>query len=231
MGLTYTPMENMVLRAYVARGFGIPTLASTFGDGFFFVANPALKMETVWSYTLGFETTILRYAWLKAAFFRHDISDLVGSAQLPDGRSTFVNLGKQRRQGVEVEVKSMPVFNTSLTFGYAFVDATDRETGETIHGVARNTYDVGLQYDDRKSLRATLKGHYIQWNTESLDNGRYTAMIWDLYISKKVFTFADERKAIEAFFSAHNLFNGAQYPTYPFRNPRRWFEGGVRFYF
>ena len=111
----------------------------TFGDGFYFSANPNLKMESVWSYSLGLETTILRYAWLKTTFFRHDISDLVGGLQLADGRLTYVNQGKQRRQGVEVEVKTMPVFNTSLTIGYAFVDATDRETGEIIPLVARNT--------------------------------------------------------------------------------------------
>ncbi len=231
IGVTFTPLENTVIRAYVARGFNIPPLAFTFGDGFFFAANPSLKMETVWSYSLGFETTILRYAWFKSTFFRHDISDLQGDAQLPDGRFTSVNQGKQRRQGVEVEVKSMPVFNTSIVFGYAFIDAKDRETGETIPGVARNTFDVGLQYDDRQSFRAALKGHYVHWHGEPADNGRYTAIIWDFYLTKKMFTFADERRVVEAFFSAHNLFNGAQYSAYPFRNPRRWFEGGIRFYF
>ncbi|MDD2337301.1 MAG: TonB-dependent receptor [Geobacteraceae bacterium] len=231
MGVTFAPWESTVLRAYVARGFSTPTLFSTFGDGFYTVANPNLRMESVWSYSLGLETTLLRYTWLKTTFFRHDISDLVGGLQLPDGRFSYVNQGKQRRQGVEVEMKSMPVYNTSLSFGYVFVDATDRETGETVLGVARNTFDVGLEYNDRKSLRATLKGHYIQWHGEPADDGRYTAMIWDLNLNKKLFESTDNRSVVETFFSAHNLFNGAQYPAYPFRNPRRWFEGGIRFYF
>jgi vitamin B12 transporter len=229
MGITFVPRESTVLRAYAARGFSIPPLSYTFGDGFYFVANPALKMETVWSYSLGFETTFLRYAWLKTSIFRHDISSLLGGVQLSDGRFTSVNQGSQRLEGIEVEVKSMPVFNTALTFGYAFVDGKNSETGETLPLVARNTFDVGLQYDDRKNIRATLKGHYIQWHGEPNDNGRYTAMIWDLFLSKKVYT--DEHRTMETFFSAHNLFNGAQYPAYPFRNPRRWFEGGVRFNF
>ncbi|RQW83507.1 MAG: TonB-dependent receptor, partial [Geobacter sp.] len=232
VGVTFAPWESTVLRAYVARGFSTPPLFYTFGDGFYSVSNPNLKMESVWSYSLGLETTILRYAWLKTTLFRHDISNLVGSLELPDGRSTYVNQGKHRRQGVELEVKTMPVFNTSLTIGYAFVDATDRETGEIITLVPRNTYDVGILYDDRKSCRATLKGHYTQWNGEVADNGKSTAMIWDFYLSKKLFTFTDDRQSsLETFFSAHNLFNGAQYPAFPFRNPRRWFEGGVRIYF
>jgi vitamin B12 transporter len=232
MGVTYAPWESAVMRAFVARGFSTPPLFITFGDGFYSVSNPNLEMESVWSYSLGMETTILRYAWLKTTFFLHDISDLVGGMQLSDGRFTYVNQGKQRRQGVEMEVKTMPVFNTSLTIGYAFVDATDRDTGEIIPLVARNNYDVGIIYDDRKSCRATLKGHYTQWNGEVADNGKSTAMIWDFYVSKKLFAFNDDRQSsVEAFFSAHNLFNGAQYPAFPFRNPRRWFEGGIRIYF
>lgn len=226
VGITFSPMESAVLRAYVARGFSIPPLGTTYGVGSF-VADPNLKMETVWSYSFGFETTLLRYAWLKTTFFRHDISGLIGA----DETLTLVNQDKQRRQGVEVELKTMPVLNTSLSFGYAFTDATDRQTKETVPNVARNAYDVGLQYDDRKSFRATLKGRYLHWHGEPDGLGKYTAMIWDLHLAKKIFVLADERQAIEAFFSAHNLFNGAQYPTFPFRNPQRWFEGGLRFYF
>lgn len=231
MGVTFAPLESTILRAYIARGFNIPPLAYTFSDGVFSFANPSLDMETVWSYSLGFETTLLYYAWLKTTIFRHDISGLVGGVQMQDGRFTYVNQDKQRRQGVEVEVKSMPVLNTSLTFGYTFTDAKDRITDQIIPLVARHTYDVGLQYDDRKDLRVVLKGRYIHWHGEPIDNGRYTAMIWDMHLSKKFFAFSDERRAMEAFFSAHNLFNGAQYPEFPFRNPRRWFEGGLRFYF
>lgn len=230
LGVTFAPLENTVLRAFVSRGFSTPPLAFTFGSGSF-AANPDLRMEKVWSLSFGFETTLLRYAWLKTTLFRHDISGLIGSTQLSDGTLTFVNQGKQRRQGVEVEVKSMPVFNTSLAVGYAFTDANDRQTKETILGVARNSYDVGLQYDDRKSFRAILKGRYLDWNGDPKASGKYTAMIWDLHLAKKLFALTGERQAIEAFFSMHNLFNGAQYPAFPFRNPRRWFEGGVKFYF
>lgn len=227
MGVTFAPLENTVLRAFVARGFSTPPLSFTFGEKGRFVANPNLRMEKVWSYSFGVETTLLRYALLKTTLFRHDISDLIGA----DETLTLVNQDKQRRQGVEVELKTMPILNTTLSFGYAFTDATDRETKETIPGVARNTFDVGLQYDDRTSFRATLKGRYLHWHGEPDGLGKYTAMIWDLHIAKKVFSFTDERQAIEAFFSAHNLFNGSQYPAFPFRNPQRWFEGGVRFYF
>ncbi len=229
VGATCTLGENTILRAYVARGFNIPPLTFTSGEGFFFRGNPSLKMETVLSYAAGFETAALRYLWLKTMFFRHDINDVLSSEPLTLPLFTFVNRGKQRRQGVEMEVKTMPVYNASLMAGYAYVDATDRATGEKITGVARYTVDVGVQYDDRKSFQGTLKGHYIWWNMDPLNKGSYSAMIWDLNLAKKV--YSGERNSAVVFFTAHNIFNGAQYPVSPFRNPGRWFEGGLRFNF
>jgi vitamin B12 transporter len=229
LGVTFSPLESTVLRAYVARGFNIPPLSFTFGDGFFSVANPDLRMDKVWSYSLGLETTLLRYFWLKTTLFRHDISDLQDSVPLGDEIFTYKNYGKQRRQGVEVELKTMPLFNTSLTAGYALIDATDRITGADVPDTAHYTWDLGLQYDDRKSFRATLKGHYIRWNGSVPVTTSSSAMIWDLFLAKR-FPLSDRRE-MEIFFSGRNLFNGSQYLIDLYRNPGRWFEGGLRFSF
>ena len=229
LGATYSLAENTILRAYVARGFNIPPLGFTSGQGVFFTGNPNLKMETVWSYAAGFETAALRFFWLKTMFFRHDINDIVDREILPTGFSTEVNRGKQRRQGVEAEVKTMPVYHTSLLAGYAYVDARDRVTGEETPAVAKYTFDVGLQYDDTKSFQGSLKGHYIRWQTDPDLAGKFNAIVWDLNLAKKV--FITENRTAAVFFTAHNIFNSAQYPVSLYRNPGRWFEGGVRFDF
>jgi vitamin B12 transporter len=226
LGATCNLAASTILRAYVARGFSIPPLAFTYAIG---IGNPDLKVERVWSYAAGFETAALRYLWLKTMFFRNDIKDLVGTDILPDGGVMLVNKEKERRQGVEVEVKTMPVYNLSLLAGYAFVDAKNLVTGEQVTGIASDTVDVGIQYDDRKSFLAVLKGHYIWWHMNPQDKGSYTTMIWDLNLAKKIYSVAET--AASLFFTAHNLFNGSQYPVDPFRNPGRWFEGGVRFSF
>ena len=228
LGATYVATESTILRAYVARGFTSPPLTFTSGEGFSFMPKPNLKMETVWSYAAGFETAALRYLWLKTMFFQHDMNDVLSNEPLPGGLFTYVNKGKQRRRGVETEVKTMPVYNTSLLAGYSFVDARDRVTGEEINAAPKYTFDMGVQYDDKKSFRGTLKGHYIRWHFEPPDTGRFNAMTWDLNLAKKV--FIDDSKTVELFFSSHNIFNSAQYSSH-FRNPGRWFEGGVRFDF
>jgi vitamin B12 transporter len=228
LGITYKVDEKTLLRAYVTRGFSIPPLSSTFGTGFFFVPNPNLYMEKVWSVQAGIESTALNYLWLRTNLFRHEISDAIDTEQLPDGTFTAVNKGKQRRQGLEIELKTVPVYNTSLIGGFAFIDAKDRDTGERLLNVPRYTYDIGIQYND-KSFKVLLKGHYIWWNADPSFNGKYSSFIWDLNLIKKVYT--TDKKTVELFLTAHNIFNGSQYTVDVFKNPRRWIEAGARLKF
>ncbi|HET6419918.1 MAG TPA: TonB-dependent receptor [Geobacteraceae bacterium] len=228
-GVTYTLAGNTVLRADVARGFTSPPLGFTSSNYFDYIKNPNLQPETVWSYAAGFESTALRYFWLKTTFFRHDINDVLTEEPPSSKPFTYINKGKQRRQGVEAEIKTMPIYNTSLMAGYAYLDAKDRETGAEISGTPKYTIDAGIQYDDKKTFQATLKGHYIRWIIPPPEQGKFNAMTWDLNLSKKVFT--NENRTVELFFTAHNIFNSAQFPISFTRNPGRWFEGGARFDF
>jgi vitamin B12 transporter len=128
LGVTYKLTEKTILRAYIARGFSIPPLFNTFGTGFFYIPNPDLEVEKVWSYQAGIESMDLKYIWVKTTLFRNDIWDAIFDEQLPDGSFKAVNKGKQRRQGFEIELKTVPVYNTSLFAGLAYVNATDRDT-------------------------------------------------------------------------------------------------------
>jgi len=229
LGITYKVTENTLLRTYVARGFSIPPLFNTFGTGFFSVPNPDLEVEKVWSYQAGIESTALRYFWFKTTLFRHDISDAIDNEELPDGTVQAINKGKQRRQGLELELKTIPVYNTSIFAGFAYVHAKDKDTGERLQNIPEYTYDVGIQHDNNKSFRASLRGHYIWWNAETSLKGKYSSFIWDLDLMKRVYT--KDKRTVEIFFTAHNIFNGSQYLQEPFKNPRRWIEGGIRLKF
>ncbi len=229
LGTTCAIADSTIIRGYVARGFNTPPLGYTFGSTLFSVPNPDLKMEKVWSYSAGFETAVLSHIWVKATYFHHDVSDALTSVLLPSGYYTTINGGKQKREGVEVELKTAPVFHFALTGGFTFINVKDGTTGEVVNNVPRYVYDVGIQYDDSRFLRALLKGRYIDYNSSSYNSGKYSTMIWDLNLSKE-FQLSHVVTA-EAFFTAHNLFNGAQYSMDFYKNPRRWFEGGLRFSF
>ncbi len=228
LGVTYKVADTTLLRAYAARGFSIPPFAYTYGNTPGYQPNPGLKMEKVWSYQLGAETTSLRYLWLKVSAFRHEVRDAIMPETLSGTLYTIVNGEKQRRQGVEIEMKTVPIYHTSLSAGAAYMNTRDLDTGQTIQGVPQRTYDLGLQYDDEKSFKALLKGHYVYWNAAPFYEGAYDSFIFDLHVTKNLYA-RDE--TLQAFMDIHNIFNSSQYPTFFYKNPKRWLEAGIRYTF
>ncbi len=229
LGMTYKLANATLLRAFAARGFNIPPFAFTYGNSIFFIPNPGLRMEKVWSYELGAETAALKYLWMKFSAFRHDIGDAIQTKTLSGSTFTYVNGEKQRRQGIEIEMKTVPFHHTSLSAGAAFMNTTDLDTGQTILGVPQRTYDLGLQYDDEKSFKALLKGHYIYWNADPSFQGKYDSFIFDLHVMKNLYTH--DKQMLEAFMDIHNIFNSSQYPAAFYKNPERWIEAGIRYTF
>lgn len=210
LGLTYTLSNNTILRAYAAKGFSNPALLEL-------VLDPALKAETVWSYQVGAETGSIKNLWIKLSGYRNDMRDVLSNVQ---------NVGKQRRQGLEAALKTVPVYNFSLSAGAEYIDAKDMETGERLQNVPTRVFDLGIRYDNEHVLRALLRGRYIDWNTESAYNGKYGSFIVDMNITKKI--YARKSAALEAFANLNNLFNGEQYAYYAYPNPERWYEAGIR---
>ncbi|MBZ0155039.1 MAG: TonB-dependent receptor [Alphaproteobacteria bacterium] len=229
LGLTYRITQDILLRGYVARGFNLPTLFATYGDNLLYRSNPNLEVEKVWSYQAGLETTALRYALLKISLFRHDVSDAIGTERVSGSSFTYVNKGRQKRQGMEVEARTVPFYNTSLFAGGTFVDAEDRDTGETIINVPRYTYDFGIRYDDERSLKGLLKGRYLWWNMDSVYGAQYNSFIVDLNLQKTV--YLGKGHAVALFVTGHNLFNGSQYWFTAYKNPSRWWEAGLKYSF
>lgn len=230
IGVTYS-LEQTIFRAYFARGFNIPSLGITSGDSqsFGYKANPALGVEKIRSYQLGVESGILKFMWLKLAAFSHHISDVISAEAVQDPvySITYVNQGRQRRQGAEMEFKTVPVGNFTFTGGAMIIGTRDLLTDRLVKGVPTHSYDLGVRYEGA-GLRALLKGRYIWWNTEA-PGGRYGDFIFDLTANKEL--YKKSGTALEAFLSAHNLLNGDQYFYAGFPNPRRWFEAGVRMRF
>ncbi len=214
LGVAWNPTDKITFRAYGAHGYSLPLLCQGY--------NPNPTQEKVTTVQAGVETTYIPYLWLKTTFFWNQLSDVL--AYNPE--TWQPELRKQLKQGVEVEGKSLPLFNTFLTAGYTFIDTKDRETGETLRGVPRQLVKLGLHYDDQRSFRGALIGRYGWLNSPSALNGKYHAMVWDLNLAKKILD--THGTVLELFFNGHNIFNGAQYNRDDRQNARRWVEGGIR---
>ena len=231
LGMTYSLANSTILRLYAAKGFNIPGLAARFGDVTgFYVANPDLTAETVWSYQAGVETAALKYLWLKMSAFRNEIRDALATEPTTTAGVpfTYVNKGRQRRQGFEVEAKTVPVYHFSVSAGAEIIDAKDLDTGERLTGIPTRVYDLGLHYNDERTFKALLQGRYIDWNIQPSFKGDYGSFVFDLSMIKKI--HEHKNTSLEAFANVHNIFNGKQYPLV-YKNPERWFEGGLRYKF
>lgn len=229
LGATYEIADKTILRGVVANGFNVPAVGDLFQDPIFkFVKNPDLKLEKVWSYQIGVETGALKYFWLKASGFRHDVKDAITREDISveEGTWTFVNKARVRRQGFEAAIRTVPVYNFTLSAAASYIHSEDRETGEEIRGNPTYTYDVGLQYDDKKSFRALLKGRYVWWDATEDANAKYNGFIFDFNAIKTI--YKSNSYNAEAFVTVHNLFDGSQYWLDNYRNARRWIEAGLR---
>ena len=226
LGATYRAGEDTVFRTSVSRGYTTPPLQWTSAGGLFLDPNPELEEETVWSYQAGVETRALDRLYIKASAFYHELENQMFvdmfAGPPPAFNDIIINKGESRRQGVETQIKTAPFHHLSLQAAGAYTHI--KSTTES-RALDNYTFQAGVFYDDTKSVSAQLFGGLIYWDHS---DSAYD-MIWDATVIKKI--QAVHAVKPELFFSAHNLFNGAQYKLNIYRNPRRWIEAGMRFSF
>lgn len=230
LGVTYELGEQTLLRATVSRGFNEPLIVMTKDNPVYgYIGNPGIKPEKVWSYQAGIETGALKYFWLKASAFRHDISDAIVQVFQFDPVFSYmdVNQDRVRRQGIETEIRTLPFYNFTLSAGVAAIQNKNRDTGDVVRELPKYTYDASLKYDDKKTLRGLLSAHYIWFDSTS--GGTYNAWVVDLNLIKKI--YKQEDREAELFMTGHNLFDGYQHASKNYFNAQRWFEAGIRFKF
>ena len=201
LGVTWQVTDSTLLRAYTGRGYSVPLLNGN---------DAALKK--IWTTQLGAESTAIPYLWVKGTLFRN----------MTWGDGIEQNLA----MGSELEVRTVPVFNTSLGCGWTYTGTTRTSDGTPVRpDRPTQTVKLALRYDD-STFRGTLTGKHTNWNPPADFNGRYGGLIWDLHLGAKL--YKKENNELELFFSGHNLFNGNSYYRDLVPNVGRWFEGGMR---
>jgi vitamin B12 transporter len=216
LGATYQLSDKTTLRAYAARAYSLPY--SMIAEG----------VQKVWTVQTGLESGSLPYFWLKGTLFYNIIQDqTLDFSAIP----TSVFIVKEKRQGFELEARTLPLLGFTFSGGYTYTDYRDRETNDRYHNIPANQAKLALYYNDnRLGLKGALTGSYVWWRLDEGYDGHSTPIIWDISLTQKL--LPNSEFSPEIFFSGHNLFNGSQYQlnTYD-NNARRWIEGGVRFRF
>lgn len=199
-GATWQAADSTLLRAYIGNGYGLPELQLS-----------EIKAVKILTTQIGAESTAIPYLWLKGTLFRNmtrgdDVEQLLA-------------------MGSELEVRTIPVFNTSLSAGWTYTGTHRTSDSSTVFNLPTHTLQLALRYDD-KTFRGMLAGRHINWNAEPDYNAKDSSLLWDLHLGATL--LKRENSSMELFFSGHNLFNADQYNRDVFPNTGRWFEGGMR---
>ena len=236
-GLVYhlKSIPETLIRAGISRAFNAPPLLwkYSYSQDFWTAPNPDIKPERAWVYELGLESKPVSRLLMKFSLYRADVWDALASARNSSGQIYKKNFKKFRRQGAELQFKIGLIEGINFFASGAFNDIEDRATRKTVKGggKARQSFDLGMEYKNKRGFNLSLRGYYDRWNEEatvylnqlgeevSVDpNDR--KMLVDVKISQefKIFSF---------FFNIYNLTNSKYWRDYYFPLPERYFEGGA----
>lgn len=164
-GLMFSPAENLRLYLSAGRGFETPTFnelgyRSDGGAGLAFDLLPAVSRNS----ELGAKWRSAGGATLEAALFRADTDDELAVARNVGGRSSYRNVGRARREGLELAVALPFGQSWQADLAYTRLDASFRDSfpictasgcttpttvvqaGTRIPGVARDQFAGRLQW-------------------------------------------------------------------------------------
>jgi vitamin B12 transporter len=229
IGVTYLVSKDLLFRALVSRGFHDPAIPDFFDNlDFGFVGNPGIKPEKIWSYQIGAEANVADVFSTKLTLAWHDIDDIILDKDLEGGGLTKENAGKERTAGGEVEAITRKYLGFILKGGFHYeniklVNFSDERLFDTAN---RYGFTTSLSYERGKGLRAVLKGRYLWWSLPSFWQAQYNGFVMDFNIIKDI--LRKDGISLDAFFTAHNIFNGSSYDNVVVKNPRRWIEAGLR---
>ena len=230
LGITYLASKDLLFRALVSRGFHDPKIP-IFYDFPGFIGNPDMKSEKIWSYQLGAEANVYDLFKARLTIFRHDIEDIILDRDLGGDMITAENGGKQRTLGGEFDITTKTYRGFILRGGFHYekiklLNFSDIRLFEVSKQYGFNTM---LSYNSGNGFRAMLKGHYLWWNAPKFWEAKYNGFVMDFNIIKEIVKKKDT--TLEAFFTAHNIFNAASYNDILLKNPDRWIEAGMRYRF
>ncbi|MET0717824.1 MAG: TonB-dependent receptor, partial [Pseudoxanthomonas sp.] len=164
-GLMFEPRDDLRFYVSAGRGFETPTFnelgyRADGGAGLAFDLRPAISRNV----ELGMKWRGEGDTRLEAALFRADTDDELAVARNVGGRSSFQNVGRARRQGLETSFETALSDQWNLQLAYTWLDATFRSAylvctgagctvpstpvaaGSRIPGVARQQFFGRVQW-------------------------------------------------------------------------------------
>lgn len=152
--LRYAVTPDLNLYTSVGRGFETPTLNElSYRSGGLAGLNFALRPSVNDSVELGAKAR-LGGGLLTAALFRTQTADEIVTDTNVNGRATFTNAGRTRRDGLELGWLHETAGHWRTQLAYTWLDARYRETGNRIPGIAPQSLFAAFGYVPPEGWRA-----------------------------------------------------------------------------
>ena len=171
--LIYQPSDQWSYKFLFGRSFRNPSAFQLFyGDGFFALANPALRPESANTFEIDVERKLGRHMNLVAAGYSYWLNNFLEGVYTDAGLFQIQNLGKIHANGVEIEINGRPFHWLEATASYAFQKSHDFDVDDVLENSPdhlaklRFAVPLGRKFDASSSMqyyssRRTLAGAWV----------------------------------------------------------------------
>jgi len=220
LGVRFEPSADSDIHFSFAEKTRFPNMRSLYSPG---TGNPDLLTENGYAWELGgsYSGTVS----LSAAAFAYRFHNMIDSVTLMDGTRRFVNIGRARINGFEVQVqKSFRRLTASLN--YTYLDHRNITNDRPLDIVPRHSLNAGLSLMPVERLQVSFFGLYCSEASwfDSFSNKVLTIQAFFQLDATATY----ELGRVEAFLKMANILNAYYYtePGFPWRG--RYLEGGLR---
>ena len=167
--LVWQPMQALSFKGGVAAGYKTPEVRKLV-DGLYnsskgtdYYGNPDLKPEESWSYELSSTAELGGVASVTVGGFFTQFKNMLDTEEIAESTYKAINHGRVESKGVEVLVKTRPVWNTCFTGGYTFTHAeitarVDWASGPfTAYVKSSSKFDMAVSHPGNKGSRNAPK--------------------------------------------------------------------------
>ncbi len=142
--LIYKPWTNSVFKAIYGQAFRAPTAYEMYYVAPGYASNTQLRPETIRSYELVYEQTIIPQVRWTGSVFYNDIHDLISFGTNAAGTSVFGNMDSATSLGGEAELDGRWGHGWRTRASYTYADARDASTGQRLSNSPEHVAKLNL---------------------------------------------------------------------------------------
>ena len=162
LALTYTPIENLYLKAIYGQSFRIPTYFEKEVKSSKVIGNPNLLPERSTSYDFVI-SSIVKSIQFDIDLFYSEINDKIARVTAPNDptKKTNLNVGNISLTGIEFNSKYRVKKNLYGFLGYSYTMGKDLETGNKLEYVFDNMVNFGANIQALDWLNVNTSAKYL----------------------------------------------------------------------